>query len=152
MSAVEQVHWLKKIYDKLVSGITAKVSGEAVRISGETVAITGTVTTSISGQTVIAKISGEAVVTELLTQLRQGKIQVHSRSGGVALGSGEIASVDLRNLPGNGTMWFGSSPYSGYGYLLLAGESRPVKIDNLNKVYVFAQISGEYVVYHAEAR
>jgi len=138
MSAVEQVHWLKKIYDKLTAGLTAKISGE-------------TVLAKISGETVVAKISGERVVTNLPAAITQGRVQAPSTSGGVALSSGEIISVDIRSLPGNGSVWFGSSPYSGYGYLLLGGESREVKIDNLNKVRVFAQISGQYVIYHAEA-
>ena len=106
-------------------------------------------------ETVVAKISGETVRTEdrVPAVLRQGRVQATNLSGGVCLGSGEVRLVDIRSMPGNEDMYIGAvgTPYSGYGYLLLAGENKVIKIDNLNKVAVYAEVSGEYVVYRAEA-
>ncbi len=93
------------------------------------------------------KISGPSVPT----LLKNGYTSIGSISGGVIISSGTIIRVSLQNIPGNDIVWLGAAGVnSGAGYLLVAGNEKQINIDNLNKVCVYAQTSGEYICYLAE--
>ena len=135
--------------------ITAKVSGETVSLpSTQPVKISGESVSLASGTgPVIAKVSGEVVQTAAVvpTRLRPGFKHVPDLSGGVELGSGPINYLTIRNTGGilgvSGHLWVGGHlagdmPYSGFGVLLMENEVMDFNIDNLNKVRVFATVSG----------
>jgi len=65
------------------------------------------------------------------------------------LGSGEVVSVIIKAENTNsGAIYFGSSGVSdATGYSLQPGEVIAVDIDNLNKIYLFAEVSGDAVRY-----
>jgi hypothetical protein len=126
--------------------VIGKISGETVvtKISGEAV--------KISGETVFSKISGEIVGIEVPTVGRaRPPLTCTSDSGGVALLSGDVVSMTLKALTTNsGDIYVGfdsEPPYSGYGFLLQAGETIILAIDNFNKIRVFAQSSGDKLTY-----
>lgn len=71
-------------------------------------------------------------------------------SGGSVLGSGAVTTVVIKNLSGNADIWIGSSgigkqPYSGYGFSLADQEAITIEINQLNSLYVCANVSGEAV-------
>lgn len=72
-------------------------------------------------------------------------------SGGVALASGDVASLTIKNLQGNGDMFVGGTgseaPNSGIGFLLSGGEGVSLTATNFNKVQVFATTSGQVISY-----
>jgi len=89
---------------------------------------------------------------------RPGKVEmvgtkrVPSLSGGVILSSGEVMGVSVKALSTNsGDIYVGGEapPYSGAGFLLEPGEAWNLDVDNLNKVRVFAAVSGDVVTYGA---
>ena len=83
--------------------------------------------------------------------VRTADIQViPSTSGGVKLSSGETKAVIIKAPSTNsGIIYVGASsgdtPYSGYGYILEAGDKETFEIDNLNKINVFATVSGDKI-------
>lgn len=132
-----------------VSGetVTAKVSGEVVKISGETV------TAKVSGE--VVKVSGETISIETPTTVKTGPIQVvTAASGGQVLHSGAVKSAIVRANTGNsGNIAVGGSsdrPWlaasdSGQGIILDAAEAASLDIDDFDKVYVVAEVSGDRV-------
>jgi hypothetical protein len=127
-----------------ISGATviAKVSGEAVLISGEAV--------NISGATVIAKVSGETVGLSSPTTNKTMPLRATTAaSGGEVLHSGAIKAVVVKSISGNtGDMYVGGAtdrPYSGFGFLLSAGESYSQDASNFDQIYVMATVSGEKI-------
>jgi len=81
------------------------------------------------------------------TNIDTGQIVVPHAS--TPLGSGEIVSVILRASNKNsGVVYVGTSGVSdAVGYPLEPGETIALNIDNLNKIYLFAQVSGDIVRY-----
>jgi len=134
-----------KVYGRVQAHghMKTSVSGNVVLISGQAV--------SISGQTV--SISGQSVFIGSLapTLLRNGYTQITNTAGGTQLSSGVIIFTTVESLPGNDPIWIGAiGVNSGTGYLLVAGNNIDIGIDNLNKVYLFAQTSGQFVSWLAE--
>jgi len=140
-----------------VSGniITGKVSGEAVKVSGETIIAkvsgeTIIAKTSVSGQTV--KVSGEAMVSIAPSLLRHGFTTIGSISGGNQLSSGVVVTVKVKNISGNAVMYIGGGAVvnSGVGFMLEAGETDTMDINNLNAIYLYAVTSGQRINWRAE--
>lgn len=134
-----------KVYGRVQAHghMKTSVSGNIVLISGQTV--------SISGQSV--SISGQSLLIGSIapTLLRNGYTQITDTVGGTVLSSGVIIITTVENIPGNDPMWIGAiGVNSGTGYLLVAGNNKDISIDNLNKVYIFAQTSGQFVSWLAE--
>jgi hypothetical protein len=147
-----------------ISGDTviAKVSGEVIAISGETVIakISGeTVVAEVSGQairvsgeTIIAKVSGEVVDIKVPTEIKTGSTRTLSdASGGEVLHSGAVVSVTVKALSANsGDIYVGGEnnrPYSGFGFLLEAGEAINVDVSDFSDVYLVATVSGDKVTF-----
>lgn len=89
---------------------------------------------------------------------RPGKVEVvglkrvPSLSGGIVLGSGEVIAVSIKALSSNsGDIYIGGEapPYSGAGFCLEPGEAWNIEVDNLNKVRLYATVSGDIVSYGA---
>ena len=116
----------------------------------------GHMKTSVSGNVVlisgqVVNISGQLVGSLAPTLLRNGYTQIKSTVGGTQLSSGVVIFTTVESIPGNDPIWLGSFGInSGTGYLLVAGNNIDISIDNLNKVYLFAQTSGQFVSYLAE--
>ena len=145
----------------------AAISGEVVKVSGEIVIakISGeTLIAKISGETVIAKVSGEAVKVsgetvsiETPTAVKTGPIQVVTAgSGGQVLHSGAIKSALVKALTDNsGAIIIGGAtdrPWyeavcSGQGLILDGGEAASLDVDDFNRVYVAAEVSGDQVCF-----
>lgn len=141
--------------------VVGKVSGEAVKISGETVIgkisgetiiskISGeTVVGKVSGETIIGKISGETVVTAPYkpTTIRYGRTTV--TISGVQLSSGQVVGVTIEALDVNsGKIYAGDSAVTtAIGFPLLPGAALHMDVDNLNRVYVCADVSSDKVAY-----
>ena len=151
-----------------VSGetIIAKTSGEVVKISGEAIKLYGYNQQSgdwralavdisgfvnISGQTV--KVSGEAMVSIAPSLLRHGFTTIGSISGGNQLSSGVVVTVKVKNISGNAVMYIGGGAVvnSGVGFMLEAGETDTMDINNLNAIYLYAVTSGQRINWRAEA-
>jgi hypothetical protein len=69
---------------------------------------------------------------------------IPSLSGGVALQSGDLYVLTLRNLSGNAEMYVGGSgayPYSGVGFPIGGGDAVTLSVSNANLVSVFAVLS-----------
>ena len=128
---------------------------DRVRVKGR-VQAHGHVKTSVSGNVVIisgqvVNISGQFVSAVAPTLLRNGYSQITHTSGGVQLSSGVVIFVTVESIPGNDPIWIGNAGVnSGTGYLLVAGNNIDISIDNLNKVWLFAQTSGQFVSWLAE--
>ena len=117
------------------------------------------VITRNSGETLIARFSGETVLTKatpLTTGRTRGDLGVTAASGGVALASGDVVSVTVKmHLKGSGLVtqsgiiWLGinEAPSSGVGFALYPGDSLTIPIDNMNKVMACALLSGEQITY-----
>ncbi len=146
-------------------GIEARVSGETViaKISGEVVRISGgTITANISGETVTAKISGEAVrisgetvrvnvVSSVPpTIIRVDQVQFDDTTPKI-IGSAEVQAVTIKGLSDNsGDIYIGVSGISGNNsYILGPDGTVNVDIDNLNRIFGLAQISGDSSCYLA---
>ena len=126
--------------------VIAKISGETVvaEISGQTVVA------EISGQTIIAKVSGETVLLAPPSTLLYGRVIVGSTP--TQLGTGGISAVAIKSESGNSEIWIGdASVNSGVGYVLYGKEEIIIEIDNLNKIYLYAAVSGQAVTYLAVA-
>lgn len=121
---------------KVAGAVSTSVSGNIVQVE------------NVSGQVLNVSVSG---LSSVPTLLRNGYTSIGSISGGVIISSGTIIRVSLQNIPGNDIVWLGATGVnSGTGYLLVAGNEKQINIDNLNKVCVYAQTSGEYICYLAE--
>jgi hypothetical protein len=130
-----------------VSGLYVVMSGQGVLISGQTVVVASGLHVGISGQPVVAFISGE-VTYFAPSSLLAGYSQITGDSGGIILASGVVVSVEIRNLPGNDNMWVGPPGVnSGAGWLLQGGEIKDIDIGSLGAVYLVAATSGQYVSY-----
>ena len=144
--------------------VVAKISGETViaKVSGETLDVNiassgimvpvdiqgAAIDVPVTGGPIIAKVSGETVDIVTPTTIQQGYKIVAAAA--TQLGSGVIKTVTIRNLSGNDVMWVGGSTVnSGSGYILFANEGISIDIDNLNKVYLYANTSGQYVAWIA---
>jgi hypothetical protein len=106
---------------------------------------------NLSGIAVITG-SGAGVQPHVPTAGRiRALLNVTDASGGVLLNSGDVKSVLVVALSRNsGDLFVGFSnerPYSGYGILLQAGQSLPIDIDNMNKLAVVANESGDMISY-----
>jgi hypothetical protein len=146
-----------------ISGNMVSVSGQPVSVSGNLVSVSGLVATSISGNQVLTSVSGNMVsvsgqpanvsgnnVFEVGTIFRTDvPTVITSLSGGTELSSGVTFAVTIRNASGNAPMYLGGTgtyaPFSGKGMVLFGGESKQIKIDNFNKLRVFANTSGQKV-------
>ena len=70
---------------------------------------------------------------------------------GMELSSGVVVHVTVKNINTSGDIWIGPPGVnSGTGYLLEIGEDQPIDVDNLNKVYVHPELSGDFVSYLGE--
>jgi hypothetical protein len=145
---------------KSVSGeiIPCAISGETLslvsgtgpilaKVSGEVVSLPSTQPVKISGETVIGKVSGETIMDRLPTVVSGSYIQIPSTSGGVVVGSAAVIAVVVKALSTNsGKVWLGApGVVSGRGLILEPGESVGFTIDNLNRIYAYAERSGEYI-------
>jgi len=151
----------------LVAENVAVSSGKIAVLSGEIHILSGEVISKISGEVVraeqygtwISKISGETVIISgqdiniiPATQVKTGPIRIlNSDSGGIVLHSGSVKSLTVKALSTNsGDIYIGGvndRPYSGYGFLLAAGEGKSYDIDNFSKIYLMAVISGDRVTF-----
>ena len=132
---------------------------DRVRVKGR-VQAHGHMKTSVSGNVVlisgqVVNISGQFINTIANaftpTLLRNGYSQITNVPGGTQLSSGVIIFTTVESIPGNDPMWIGKvGVNSGTGYLLVAGNNVDINIDNLNKIYLFAQTSGQFVSWLAE--
>jgi len=139
----------------IVSGnVSAQVSG-AVTVSGFVSIYSGQVAISsgeihvVSGQ-VIAKVSGEIVDLKVPTSVTSGGIfTVTGASGGAILTSGPCISVTIKSISRNsGDIYVaGNSMQSGQGFVLEAGEAVNLDVDNMGRVNLLAQISGDRVTF-----
>ena len=133
----------------------ARISGQTVRVSGETVSanVSGNVV-QISGQ--VVRVSGEIVNTSGQVALEYGTtvrtfadLNPTNSSGGSELGSGVIFAATLRSASGNALMRVGgtgaNAPTSGVGVILYGGDALDVRVDNFNRVRVWALTSGQAV-------
>jgi len=153
-----------------VSGEVVQVSGQAVKVSGQIVYVSGQ-PVKVSGQTVVAEVSGQIVYvsgqpvkisgevmqitppTAILTGLIRSITGGTAGSGGEVLGSGAVKAVQIKAITQSGAIVIGSSgnrPWyedrcSGLGFVLENGEVKSFDIDNLDKVYVVAQTSGDQI-------
>jgi len=130
-----------------VSGeiVIAKISGETsiAKVSGETISLPST-------QAV--KISGEYVDIIVPTAVKTGAILTPTAdSGGTIVTSGAVKSATFKSLSGDvyiGGAVAGDMPYSGFGFLLAAGEAWSVDIDNFGRARICAPVnSGDWVTY-----
>ena len=124
----------------IVSGFVSIYSGLVAVTSGEVHVISGQL---------IAKISGETVDIYTPTVVRVRAILIPTAgSGGTVLLSGDVKSATVKSLSGD--VWVGGAtdkPYSGFGFLLAAGEAWSLDVDNFNAIYVCANTSGNFVSY-----
>lgn len=79
-------------------------------------------------------------------------VNVTGISGGGFLGSGAAFSVTVLNISGNNPMWVGANasgqtPVSGTGFILYAGASLSLRVDNIGDVKIMAETSGQLVSY-----
>jgi hypothetical protein len=137
----------------LVSGtVTASFASGAYLASGLYIASgIGVVTTQFSGAWVNALVSGTVAASFAAgTALRVGGVQVVWQSAQIIANSNVvIKTLTVRAVPRNsGDIYIGdSSINSGIGLMLSPGDGTDISIDNLNKVYGIAQLSGDKVSY-----
>ena len=76
-------------------------------------------------------------------------IQISNTSGGTTLPNQPCVEITLENVSGNTPMFVGGigslAANSGIGYQLYGGNSLSRRIDNFNKVSVFATASGQFL-------
>uniref|UniRef100_A0A6M3JQD2 Uncharacterized protein n=1 Tax=viral metagenome TaxID=1070528 RepID=A0A6M3JQD2_9ZZZZ len=115
---------------------------DRVTISGNAV--------TISGNRVIAKISGEGPYTP--SSFLMGYTQLTNQSGGARISSGTVITVKVKNVSKSADMWLNQSGIatSGIGYLLKQNEYDEFRISNLNKLYATANLSGDYITFRGE--
>jgi len=106
----------------------------------------------ISGDTVVAKTSGEASYTpsSVFTGPKQVLVDL---SGGTALLSGEVISALVRaDTKNSGDVYIGGTtgatmPYSGYGFVLEPGDVVSVDVSNPNRIRAMGTVSGYCAVW-----
>jgi hypothetical protein len=86
------------------------------------------------------------------TEIKTGAIRLlPNSSGGAVLYSGAVDAATVLALPGNAAdLYVGGTrnyPYSGFGYKLSPGMPLSMDIKNLNKIYIFACVSGDAVTF-----
>lgn len=145
-----KVHGHVKVRDRVrVRGRVQAHGHVKTSVSGNVIITASGSIVTVSGD--IVQISGQFVNSLPPSLLRNGYTRIGSVVGGTQVSSGMIISVTLESIPGNDPMWIGAVGInSGTGYLLVAGNCKDINIDNLNKVYVFAQTSGQFVSWLAE--
>jgi hypothetical protein len=142
--------------------VVTNVSGQTVftNVSGNTLNVGGTVTAnvtisgnvvSVSGNTV--SISGNSIREFGSSILAAPAVVATSLSGGVELGSGVVFNVNVRGMSVNsGVLYVGgtgtNAPFSGQGQVMAATDpALTFKVDNLNRIRVFATASGDRVTF-----
>lgn len=167
-----------------VSGNMVSVSGQPALISGQLVAVSGTVATSVSGNMVSVSgqpvtssgnmvsisgqpvtVSGDIIQPQIPVQIRtRDTLLITGASGGIALLSGDVLRVTVRNIGISGTVMYvgGSGDYpwvasgqsypafSGRGLWLRDGDGVTVHTSNMAFVRVVSHTSGQYVSYLGE--
>ncbi|MBA7475657.1 hypothetical protein ES707_11029 [subsurface metagenome] len=140
-------------------GFVSVQSGLGVLISGQHVFVeSGVHVVSLSGtfhvvvDTGVISVSGETISVETPTAvLTRAILTPTADSGGTLLISGIVVAVTVKSLSGDiyiGGIAADDAPYSGYGFLLAAGEAWSLDIDNFNKIRVCAPVnSGDWVSY-----
>lgn len=98
-----------------------------------------------------ADISGVWIKDSIPTAVRKADyLIVGALSGGIELASGPIVSVVVKALAANsGDVFLGASGtvYSGHGFQLRPGDALTADIDNLNRIYGMASVSGDTLTY-----
>lgn len=136
--------------------IIAKVSGESLalasgtgpilaKISGETVSLPVSQVVKVSGETIIAKVSGETVSIAVPTAIVH--FQQTIPDSATQLTSGAVKSAVVKALTANsGMIYMGDSDVStANGFELDAGEAASADIDNTNRLYAIASVSGDKI-------
>ncbi len=113
-----------------MSGVTDLISGLGVLISGQTVDI-GTPTSVLRAKNIVGAISGGIQITSGITISATVRAPTWN-SGDIYLGGSNLAA--------------GYRPYSGVGMQLEPGDAQSMDIDNFNRIYAFAAISGDEVL------
>lgn len=119
----------------IMSGLVGILSGEVHVMSGQ-VSIQSGAFVSISGQPTIY--TPTSVWTNEV-------IQVTAASGGAAIPSNTVKSMKIKSLSGG--IWVGGTtqkPYSGFGFLLAAGEVLSLDLDDFSRVRLCASTSGDW--------
>lgn len=146
-----------------ISGQPVSISGNMVSVSGQPVSVSGNAV-AISGQFV--NISGEIIQPRIPVQIRtRDTLLITGGSGGVALLSGDVLRVTVRNIGVSGTVMYvgGSGDYpwvasgqanfpfqSGRGFWLRDGDGITIHTSNMAFVRVVSHTSGEHVSYLGE--
>lgn len=160
----------------LASGVSVQMSGAFVIISGQGVALASGVSTQMSGaqirlesgEYVISQsgigvvpqsgagvlISGQTVDIGTNTTIFTDKVLVGMISGGIQLTNRGVVSATLKAPSWNsGDIFVGGAdlviptrPYSGFGMQLEPSEAISLDVDNPNRGYAFAEVSGDEVL------
>lgn len=150
----------------VVASVTTNISGQVVYLASGQNSIIGSVSgnmVSISGQPVT--VSGDIIQPQIPTQIRtEDSLLITGASGGIALLSGEVLRLTVRNIGVSGTVMFvGSSgdppwvasgqsypAFSGKGFWLRDGDGVTIHTTNMALVKVVAHTSGQRVSYLGE--
>ena len=127
------------------SGLVAVLSGDVTVTGG--VQVSGTV--AVSGE-VRAEVSGDIVDIAVPTSIpAAGIFVVGSQSGGVILTSGSVISVTIKAMSDNsGNIYVaGVALQSGEGFVLEPGEAINIDIDNMGRIHLLADVSGDRITY-----
>ncbi len=106
--------------------------------------------TPISGEhKLMVTISGDTV-HDMGTQIVTAPLQACSAvSGGTQMPNQPCIECTVQNLSGNSPAYVGGNstqaPYSGKGQVLYGGQSRTYRVDNFNKIQVFAVKANDMV-------
>ena len=152
-----------------VSGQPVTSSGNMVSISGQPVSVSGNIintsgqVANISGQSVT--VSGDVIQPQIPTQIRtRDTLLITGASGGIALLSGDVLRVIMRNIGVSGTVMYvgGSGDYpwvasgqtypafSGRGLWLRDGDGVTIQTTNMAFIRVVSHTSGQRVSYIGE--
>lgn len=148
-------------YNIRLSTRIVTISGQAVTISSGNIAVVSGNVAVVSGEVhvisgqLIAKVSGEVMQIILPTEFKTGLIRsITSASGGEVLHSGAVKAAQIKSDKDNsGAIVIGGAtnrPWyqarcSGLGFVLDPGEAKSEDIDNFNRIYVVAQVSGDQI-------
>ena len=141
-----------------LSGLGVLISGQHVYVESGVYLASGTgviVQPLTSGE--IHVMSGAVTIYLLSSEVKINSsgnpIVVGAISHGIALWSSAVISVTVKALSINsgdiylGGHALGQGPYSGQGFLLEPGEAINIDVDNVGKVHVFAEVSGDRASY-----
>jgi len=113
------------------------------------------IVTTASGKGVQADISGQTVEVNVLSEssptlIRTGQVQFDNVTPKI-IGSGEVQAVTIKGLSNNsGDIYIGAAGISGNdSYILGPDGTVQTDIDNLNRIFGLAQISGDKSCYLA---